>query len=124
MITGFRGIEVERESPCCPNAGCEVVLGSDMLEVAFLLDLLDVDEVLSDEDDIVEAPAPDSGMQYGFAHRSADYSLGENARPLGGGVWRLDGAHHLDMILQRRASRQVDWLRRRARKRRDMNGAG
>ena len=65
-----------------------------------MFDLLDVDEVLSDEDDVIEIQMADAGMKDEIDHRRADNGFGQHARLCHGGCGRLDGAHHENMLCE------------------------
>lgn len=66
--------------------------------MAIVLDLLDVDEVLSNEDDVIEIQMADAGMEDEINNRRANDGLRQHARPGHSGGGRLDGAHHENIL--------------------------
>jgi hypothetical protein len=71
-----------------------------VFQMAAVFDLLDVDKVLSDEDDVIEIQMADAGMEDEVDHRRADDGLCQHARLCHSGGGRLYGAHHEIMLCE------------------------
>ena len=78
----------------------EVVFCGYVFQVAVVFDLLDVDKVLSDEDDVIEVEVADAGMEDEVDHRRANDGFGQHARLCHCGGGRLNGAHHENMLCE------------------------
>lgn len=66
----------------------------EMTQIAIVFDLFDVNEVLSDEDYVIEAWVPDTGVEDEFADRGTNDGPGQDAD---GGSGRLERTHHESM---------------------------
>lgn len=91
---------IETERLCRCNFETEVVFAGYVLQVAVVSDLLDMDKILSDEDDVIEVLMPDAGMKDELDHRRANNGFRQHARLRHSGGGRLDRAHHETMSCQ------------------------
>jgi hypothetical protein len=58
------------------NVGVEVGLGRDMVKMTLMTDLFDVDEIVTDEDDVVEAGVTDASVEDPMNDGGADDGFG------------------------------------------------
>lgn len=68
-----------------------------MTQVAVSFDLLDVDGILSDENDVIEVWVSETGVEDKFADRGTNDGLGKDADGGSGGSGRLKRTHYESM---------------------------
>jgi hypothetical protein len=88
----------------------------EMTHITIPFDLLDVKEVLSNEDYVIEVWVSDAGVENEFADRGTNDGSGQDADGGSGGSGRLERTHHESMACMWRVDAGCGYIGRMLRR--------
>jgi hypothetical protein len=88
----------------------------EMTNITISFDLLDVNEVLSNEDYVIEVWVSDTGVEDEFADRGTNDGSGQDTNGGSGGSGRLERTHHEGMACRWRMDAGCGYIGQRLRR--------